>query len=357
GILSESDHKLLKKMIQENPNLREELAASREFLAATKQALLPESERTVQQTMKALTGSKNLQQVVEEPGFDSRELSSNKKVLMFFAIAAGVFLLLGLGFYWVIGRSGPGGGGSDPDNEIVRFSAEDKFYVFCTEPANQAVLVQVFSSFEMERHNVGSSLGVYQLVGLDHESLDLKENDGSVKRILVSDFNADAINKLKEETNSMQKRFTAGQLTSSNVDRLQKIAFYWGSDAHALLETVADSSSPLREKARQILNTNWEMASVRNLIHWAKTADKGFSLQAIRSLGDIRSPLALQCIHEIALDSSEEEISLFALEVLNNQEPSFAAGYLDSVASKAKYLSVRQQADLYLQSILKELEK
>ncbi|MFC1587927.1 hypothetical protein ACFL54_06440 [Planctomycetota bacterium] len=286
--------------------------------------------------------------------FQARGRSGENRFAFFLRIAmtACACLLVGLAIFHFTRQKGASNGGATGTEEITRNLAVDSFYVLKTEPVNQESVIQDFDAFLIRRLRVGSAVGGFTLVEVEEDALKLKDKDGLEERFLVQNLNAESLRILEQETANLAKAFRTGKLQDADLDRLENISSFGGKSVLRLLDDIAVSDSKWRSKSETILKANEELSSLRNVIKWAKTGSRGTRLVSIRSLAEIKSPLAAQCLKDIVYDP-DEELAMLALGELLRQNDEFLFTALETIVREVPSEKVIARAQSHLDKILK----
>ncbi|MFC1586960.1 anti-sigma factor family protein [Planctomycetota bacterium] len=271
--------------------------------------------------------------------------------LVLFAVAACILVAAGI---WLLPKLFRHPGPEVENADIAVPSAKNEFYVLRTEPGKNSAIVQKFNNFLVTRLQVNDGIGGCVLKSVEEDALNLADDQGVILRLLVKDINKNANAKLQQEVSALVDRNNAGLLTGEDLERLGMIAIYGDPRALKVIQVLAKSSGSLDQRAEEILNSNRQAVQIRQFIVMAQDGKPETRRNAIRVLSEVESPLALKCLKEIALDSSEP-LASYVVTMLGQQKHNYALSTLSTIAEQAGSEKLRRLTKAMIDQLLEEI--
>ncbi|MFC1586874.1 HEAT repeat domain-containing protein [Planctomycetota bacterium] len=234
-------------------------------------------------------------------------------------------------------------------------SAKDEFYILHSQKQDKAIVVQKFSDFLISRRLKGDTLGGFVLVDVEENAVLLQNRQGETSRRLIAEMNSQAVEKLKLESAWLTDKFQSNELAIEDVERVKLIAVFGEKKAMRLLETIAASDSPLRQKADQFLTEVGPSSVVMKLVRRASAGQMQARKRAMRTLADLSSPLAKECLKEVATQN-DEDMAILAIRMLCKKNNPQSLQHLQSIANQTSSDTVRQIVETNIQSIIRRIE-
>ncbi|MFC1586997.1 hypothetical protein ACFL54_01695 [Planctomycetota bacterium] len=230
-------------------------------------------------------------------------------------------------------------------------SARDEFFVLRTEPARKCAVVQEYNNFHISRLHQDEKIGGFILKDVAEDSLKLADQQGAIISLLVKDINGKAEDKLREEVSALGVLYNDNRLDEKYLERLGLIALYGDSSAMAIVKKIAQTQNELSPQAQTILHSNKKASQIRQLIALAQAGQKESRKNAIRVLSAVRSPLAMRCLREIALDPAES-MGMYVVNMLGKQQGDHILHSLQTIGREAQSPELRRLANQLTDKLL-----
>ena len=204
------------------------------------------------------------------------------------------------------------------------------------------IIVQDLDSLNINAVKTGESLGRFTVKAVEADAVEMEDSSGR-SRVLIADWNRNAEKALGRELAAFKDASQAHILDAASLPRLGLLASAGSLEALALLEQIAQQDTALRAAAVQCLTATGHERALRQLIEMSRTAAGETRVSALRGLGSIASPLALQCLFEHAM-SMDSDMAPRAVRALSEQDPRFALPLLWEIVRSAPEPGARKVA-------------
>lgn len=202
-----------------------------------------------------------------------------------------------------------------PAAQPVHASAADSVSILRADADAQRVTGQTFRDFHVKHYAPGQALGRDVLVRVDADAVNVRRSDGAETVVSLEEWNAAAAGALAAEVSYLAARFENGAMTPDEFERLSAIAATGHAPALKSLEVVARSDGPFREASRSMLSHGKELTVILKLAERVQSGPVELRKNALRSLAQLRTPLALQSLYRCVLDP-DPDFSMFAVRQL-----------------------------------------
>ncbi|MFC1587729.1 hypothetical protein ACFL54_05410 [Planctomycetota bacterium] len=259
-------------------------------------------------------------------------------------LAAAVLLVCG-GLFWLKGHLAQDSGGSGPDTEVVRISAEDRFYVLRIEPKKQSLIAQEFGDFTIKCCKLGSEIGGFVLDGVEDNGFSLRQPNGKLIHNEIDRWNQDSLSLLTQEVIFLKERHRAGQITSKDLDRLGSIARYGDLTALRVLKRIAaDPGDRYHQQADRMLEGANPEALVM-LIKQAKDYSNRYRKDLFLQLAKRKTILGSKALREVAIDTADP-CQIHAIQALSDCGDKESLPTLEKIFNNPEYPKRIQEAAL-----------
>ena len=270
------------------------------------------------------------------------------------AVCAAVALTVWLG-YFLTRQQTRVDLGTHPALSVI--SAREEVFIVETRPEKQTAIVQYFSDFKRKQVKPGDMIGAHTLQVIAADRLTLSSASGPSISYDIKAHNQAAISRLSQEVAALQSCVAIHAVTDATLERLNQIAYYGWPEAMQLLQTIASSPSTTGLRAQSMFAFNRQVQAIHTSADWARHGARDSRLKAIRALGKVDSPLALQVLHDLADDADDMEKGFARLCVESlAQQKERALPQLQDLAAKAKQEATRVAAQAQVDGIMKDMQ-
>lgn len=271
-------------------------------------------------------------------------------------IAAAAVVLVGAGLVWGSGLWRHDAGQGDVATGAgsgAPIDARETLFVVDLAPEQKAVIAIDAATGKTRRHAVGSKLGESTVSAVESDAMTL-EGGPLTGRRSVAEWNAHARSSMDAEVTALSVAFDGGGFRAGHFERLSGFAKFGSEGAIELLDRIASNGGELGKLAESSLAASGRLNTVRNLTRWAHEGTRQSRVTAIQSLGDLDSPLSLQCLLSLVEDE-DENLALLAVDALARGGQG-RAGLLARVAEQGGRDAVRNRAAALLEKLLKDAD-
>ncbi|MFC1587719.1 HEAT repeat domain-containing protein [Planctomycetota bacterium] len=237
------------------------------------------------------------------PGADAPPAESGKWVPLLLAVAAVIFMLVGVGILLrnVRKSENPGDDLVSPVNESYETKSMFLFVEACEIDSSRFALLQEMEGFKILRKQKGDLIQNYTILDILDDGLEVAGDDGHNEYLSRDDLQCQLDKALVNELAQLGKHLKEGSLSTSGLDRIGQWASYGTENAIHMLEVISNNNAhPLQARADDLLFGGRQAQMLKKLLNNLEADKDSYRLSAIRGLSKIDSPHSRLALRRIA---------------------------------------------------------